>query len=55
MTTSNRDSSEGSDHIGVEARIRKGLDQAKKGLGRPVDEVFDDLEREPDDTWQFEA
>ena len=28
------------------ASIRRGLDQAKKGLGRPVDEVFDGLERE---------
>ena len=28
------------------ARIRRGLAQAKKGRGRPVDEVFDDLERE---------
>ncbi len=28
------------------AGIRRGLAQAKKGMGRPVDEVFDDLERE---------
>jgi prevent-host-death family protein len=28
------------------ADIRRGLDQAKQGLGRSVDEVFDDLERE---------
>ena len=28
------------------ASIRRGLTQAKKGLGRPVDQVFDDLERE---------
>ena len=28
------------------ASIRRGLAQAKKGLGRPVDEVFDDLERQ---------
>ncbi len=29
------------------AGIRRGLDQAKQsGLGRSVDEVFDDLERE---------
>ena len=28
------------------ASIRRGLAQAKKGLGRSVDEVFDDLERE---------
>lgn len=26
--------------------IRRGLSQAKRGLGRPVDEVFDELERE---------
>ena len=28
------------------ASIRHGLAQAKKGMGRPVDEVFDELERE---------
>jgi prevent-host-death family protein len=28
------------------ASIRRGLAQAKKGQGRPVDEVFDDLERQ---------
>jgi prevent-host-death family protein len=27
------------------ASIRRGLAQAKKGLGRPIDGVFDDLER----------
>jgi hypothetical protein len=27
------------------ASIRRGLAQAKKGLGGPVDEVFDELER----------
>ena len=27
--------------------IRRGLAQVQKGLGRPVDEVFDDLERLP--------
>ena len=32
-------------HLDAVASIRRGLDQAKKGLGRPVDEVFDDLER----------
>jgi hypothetical protein len=26
--------------------IRRGLEQAKKGMGRSVDEVFDSLERE---------
>ena len=26
------------------ANIRRGLTQAKKGLGRSIDEVFDDLE-----------
>ena len=34
------------DHLDAIARIRRGLAQAKKGLGRPVDEVFDELERE---------
>jgi prevent-host-death family protein len=28
------------------AGIRRGLAQARKGAGRPVDEVFDELERE---------
>ncbi len=28
------------------ASIRRGLAQARKGMGRPADEVFDDLERE---------
>lgn len=32
-------------HLAAVASIRRGLTQAKKGLGRPVDEVFDDLER----------
>ena len=34
------------DHLDAVAGIRRGLAQAKKGMGRPVDEVFDDLERE---------
>ena len=34
------------DHLDSVARVRRGLDQAKKGLGRAADEVFDDLERE---------
>jgi prevent-host-death family protein len=34
-------------HLDAVASIRHGLAQAKKGQGRPVDEVFDDLEREP--------
>ncbi len=34
------------DHLDAIASIRRGLAQAKKGLGRPVDEVFDELERE---------
>jgi prevent-host-death family protein len=34
------------DHLDAVASIRRGLAQAKKGLGRPVDEVFDELERE---------
>ncbi len=28
------------------ASIRRGLAQARKGMGRPADVVFDDLERE---------
>ncbi len=28
------------------ASIRRGLAQARKGAGRPADEVFDELERE---------
>src|ERR1700692_4273848 len=28
------------------ASIRRGLAQARKGMGRPSDDVFDDLERE---------
>ena len=34
------------DHLDAVASIRRGLAQAKKGLGRPVDEVFDELQRE---------
>jgi prevent-host-death family protein len=34
------------DHLDAIAGIRRGLLQAEKGLGRSVDEVFDDLERE---------
>jgi len=30
----------------VVAAIRRGLAQARKGAGRPADEVFDDLQRE---------
>jgi prevent-host-death family protein len=33
-------------HLDAIAAIRRGLAQARKGQGRPVDEVFDDLERE---------
>lgn len=33
-------------HLDTVACIRRGLAQAKKGMGRSVDEVFDDLERE---------
>jgi prevent-host-death family protein len=32
-------------HLDTAASIRRGLAQAKKGLGRPVDDVFDQLER----------
>jgi PHD/YefM family antitoxin component YafN of YafNO toxin-antitoxin module len=34
------------EHLDTIACIRRGLEQAKKGLGRPLDEVFDELERE---------
>jgi PHD/YefM family antitoxin component YafN of YafNO toxin-antitoxin module len=34
------------DHLDAIASIRRGLAQAKKGLGRPVDEVFNELQRE---------
>ena len=34
------------EQLDMMASIRRGLAQAKKGVGRPVDEVFDDLERE---------
>ena len=33
------------DQVDAIAGIRRGLAQASKGMGRPVDEVFDDLER----------
>jgi prevent-host-death family protein len=34
------------DHLDSIASIRRGLAQAKKGMGRPADEVFDELESE---------
>ena len=34
------------DHLDAIAGIRRGLAQARKGQGRPVDEVFNELERE---------
>ena len=34
-------------HLEAVASIRRGLAQAHKGEGRPAEEVFDDLEREP--------
>jgi prevent-host-death family protein len=34
------------DHLDSVASIRRGLAQARKGLGRPVDDVFDELERQ---------
>ena len=34
------------DYLDTVARLRRGLAQARKGLGRPVDDVFNDLERE---------
>jgi prevent-host-death family protein len=33
-------------HLDVVASVRRGLAQARKGMGRTADEVFDDLERE---------
>jgi prevent-host-death family protein len=33
------------DHLDAVAGIRRGLAQVGKGLGRSVDEVFDELER----------
>jgi len=35
------------EHLGTIAAIRFGLAQAKNGQGRPVDQVFDELENEP--------
>jgi prevent-host-death family protein len=34
------------DHLDAVASIRRGLAQAKKGLGRGVDKVFDELEQQ---------
>lgn len=34
------------EHLDAVAAIRKGLAQAHQGLGRSIDEVFDDLERD---------
>lgn len=34
------------DHLDAVAGIRRGLAEAKQGLGRSVDDVFDDLEQE---------
>ncbi len=34
------------EHLDAVSGIRRSLAEAKKGLGRTVDEVFDDLERE---------
>jgi prevent-host-death family protein len=33
------------DYLDAVAGIREGLNQMKKGLGRPAEEVFDDLEK----------
>jgi prevent-host-death family protein len=33
-------------HLDAVASIRRGLAQAKRGAGRPADDVFDDLEQE---------
>ena len=35
------------DRLDSVASIRRGLEQAKKGLGRPVNKVFDELARQP--------
>jgi prevent-host-death family protein len=35
------------DHMDAVASIRRGLAQARKGLGRTVDAVFDELEHQP--------
>jgi len=35
------------DHLDAIAGIRRGLAQAMQGQGRPVDEVFNELENEP--------
>jgi hypothetical protein len=34
------------DDLDAVASIRRGLAQARQGLGRPVDQVFDELERQ---------
>ena len=34
------------DQLDTVARIRRGLAQAKRGEGQPVDDVFNELERE---------
>jgi len=33
------------DHLDAVASVRHGLEQAKRGLGRSADRVFDELER----------
>ena len=33
------------DQVDAIAGIRRGLAQARKGMGRPINQVFDDLER----------
>jgi hypothetical protein len=38
---------ETADRMDTVESIRRGLAQAKMGLGRSVDEVFDDLEQQP--------
>lgn len=35
-----------SEHLDTIEHIRQGLSEAKRGLGRPVDDVFDDLAAE---------
>jgi len=34
------------DYLDAVAGIRRGLEQARKGLGQPIEEVFDEFDRE---------
>jgi len=37
---------EAASQLEAAASVRRGLEQARKHIGRPADEVFDELERE---------